>query len=167
MVQTNYTAATTYHRPKANGFSQVYNRMRYSITTQDVTFIANTYFALLLVTNGTTFVTGRLYVPLGVCTVTTRTFPSGPGCTSFTCAKVHFIGATCSPRMQMMSPTFRLGDDVFHLANCCNWHNYSLDQWCQKCCTIFWHKCQRCTKDTDRDIWNRSGMASRGRPIRK
>ena len=64
-----YTLAQTYHRPNA---ARLYNIRWFTLT------------------NGTTFVIGRLYVPFEVRIVTTRTLPFCPGCTFSTRAMGHF-----------------------------------------------------------------------------
>ena len=78
-----------------------------------------------------------------------------------------FVGAICSPRKQTRSPTFKLGDGVFHFANRCNWHKYSSNHQCQKSCTTAWHQYQRRTKDVGGGILHFSSRASSGRPMRK
>ena len=56
------------------------------------------------VESGTIFTIGLLYKPLGVRTVTTRIFPSCPGCTFAIRARGHFVGIVGSSRRQTMSP---------------------------------------------------------------
>ena len=84
-----------------------------------ITFIAiHDYFSSSFITKGTIFVTGRLYIPFGVCTVTTRTLPSGPGCTSLYSRQYPLHGCNLfSPQANNITYLLRFGDGVFHLEN--------------------------------------------------
>ncbi len=55
--------------------------------------------------NRAALVTGRVYVPLPVRTVMTRTSPSRPGWVSMTLAIGHRVGTILSSRKTTMSPT--------------------------------------------------------------
>ena len=93
--------------------------------------------------SNTSFVTGRLYTPLGVWFVTTRTSPSLPGMTSLTRARGHLVGDVCSHFTQTISPTFKFGEVCRHLLRFWSWPRYSADQRFHRWRVRAWHRCHR------------------------
>ena len=83
-------------------------------------------------TSGTTLTIALLYEPLGVCTVTTRTFPSCTGYTSVTHANGHLVGIVGSLRRHTISPTCKFCVGRCHFDNRFNVIKYSFDHQFQK-----------------------------------
>lgn len=82
--------------------------------------------------NLATLTTDRLNVDPFVRMVTTRTFPSLPGCTSMIRPNAHFAGGWLSSMMRTRSPMATLSVVDCHLRLCCNVCKYSADQRFQK-----------------------------------
>ena len=89
---------------------------------------------------GINFTIGLLYEPLGVRTVTTRTFPSCPGYTSVTRAKGHLVGIVGSSRRYTMSSTCRFCVGLCHFDNRFRVIKYSFDHRFQKWIVSLWQR---------------------------
>ena len=116
---------------------------------------------------GTSLIIGLLYVPLGVRTVTTRTFPSCPGCALITHARGHLVGIVGSSRRHTMVSTCMFGVGFCHFDNLFKVLRYSFDHRFQKWVVSFWHKFHLRNMVTGSRDSVGSGNAIRGFPIRK
>ena len=90
--------------------------------------------------SGTTLITGLLYEPLGVQTVTTRTFPFFPGCVLIILARGHLVGIVGSSRRHTMSLTCRFPVSSGHFDNRFRVIKYSFDHLFQKWLVSFWQR---------------------------
>ena len=88
----------------------------------------------------TNLMIGLLYEPLGVRTVTTRTFPSRAGCTSVIRARGHLVGLVGSSRRHTMSPTCTFCAGFFHFDSRFRVVRYSCDYRVQKWLVSLWHR---------------------------
>lgn len=117
--------------------------------------------------SGTTLIIGLLYEPLGVHTVTTRTFPSFPGCTLVILAKGHLVGMVGSSRRHTMSLTCRFSVGSCHFANRFRVIRYSFDHLFQKWLVRFWQRFHLRSIEIGRRDSGGSGKAVNGFPMRK
>ena len=111
--------------------------------------------------------TGRVYVPVLVLTVTTRTSLSLPACVLMTFAIGHRVGTIPFSRRTTMSPTTMFLEGRRHLWKFCRLTRYSEDHRCQKCLTRDWHRSHRRRSEREQNEMAGSGRASRGLPIKK
>ena len=95
--------------------------------------------------------TGRVYVPVLVLTVTTRTSLSLPACVLMTFAIGHRVGTIPFSRRTTMSPTTMFLEGRHHLWNFCRLTRYSEDHRCQKCLTRDWHRSHCCRSEKERN----------------
>ena len=98
--------------------------------------------------------------------VTTRTFPSRPGCTSVIRARSHLVGIVGSSRRHTMSPTCRFCAGYFHFDSRISLAKYSCDHRFQKWLVSFWHRfhLRKIVMGCCDSI--RSGKAVKGFPIK-
>ncbi len=132
--------AQTYRRPKTG----------MGLTNKCVQFNVHLQFNVQL-SRGiktATFEIGRLYVPLDVFTVTTRTISSDPGCTAITRAIGHFVGRLLVSCTITISPIAMFLEGECHLLHLLRVWRYSVCQRCQKCLTNYWQRCQCFRSDT-------------------